>query len=305
MDAEKPAAELYAIGEVSTLTGLSPHTIRAWERRYGAPVAKRLPSGHRRYPANQVAMLRAVAELQAYGYRPSQLLPEGGDAIQARLDQERAKRAPAQSPVVEEALNTGAAEIPLLLDRCIREMGVRQTLHEVVVPLVRRIGEAWVAGEIDIRQEHQLTEALQDVLRSTRLSILRHEAPPQVGAADVLLATLPGEIHGLGLQMLALLTALEGRMPLVLGVDLPLEEMQAASEENPKAAIAVSVSSSTGGPATDQSLVELRGMLADHVVLLAGGAGMQRRRQLDGIVVLPDLHAYEEWLRQSPPRGVS
>ena len=56
---------LYSIGEVSALTGLSTHTVRVWERRYGRPTAVRLPSGHRRYEEDQVAWLRAVAELRA------------------------------------------------------------------------------------------------------------------------------------------------------------------------------------------------------------------------------------------------
>lgn len=298
MDAEKPAAEMFSIGEVSALTSLSPHTIRAWERRYGAPRAERLPSGHRRYPADQVAMLRAVAELQAYGYRPSQLLPLGPAAIEEKLDQERGHRVAPQAEVVESALTAHASDLLPLLEHWIREKGVRYTLHEVIVPLVQRIGEAWVAKEIDIRQEHQLSEALQDVLRSTRLQILRHEAPVLAGSADLLLATFPGERHGLGLQMLALLTALEGKHPLVLGVDLPLEEIVAASEENPQAAIGLSVSSSTGGPMTDTNLVSLREMVADSVTILAGGSGMARRRQIDGVFVITDLHNFEEWLRR-------
>lgn len=297
MDAEKPAAEMFAIGEVSALTSLSPHTIRAWERRYGAPCAQRLPSGHRRYPADQVAMLRAVAEMQAYGYRPSQLLPLGQEVIAQKLESERGRRVAPQAAVVETALTSHAADLLPLLEHWIREKGIRYTLHEVIVPLIQRIGEAWVSKEIDILQEHQLSEALQDILRSTRLQILRHEAPVPAGAADILLATFSGETHGLGLQMLALLTALEGKHPLVLGVDLPLEEIVAASVEHPQASIALSVSSSTGGPATDANLIALRGLLADSVTLLAGGSGMTRRRQMDGVFVLTDLHDFEEWLR--------
>jgi hypothetical protein len=242
-------------------------------------------------------MLRAVAELQAYGYRPSQLLPLGPDAIEEKLEKERGQRVAPQAAVVESALTGPSGDLLPLLEHWIREKGIRYTLHEVIVPLIQRIGEAWAAKEIDIRQEHQLSEALQDVLRSTRLQILRHEAPVPSGSADLLLATLSGERHGLGLQMLALLTALEGKHPLVLGVDLPLEEIVAASRENPQAAIALSVSSSTGGPMTDGSLLELRNLVADSVTILAGGSGMARRRQIDGVFVLTDLHSFEEWLR--------
>ncbi len=53
-------AEL-AIGTVARRTGVSVSTIRAWERRYGFPVPRRLESGHRRYTERDVeAILRAM-----------------------------------------------------------------------------------------------------------------------------------------------------------------------------------------------------------------------------------------------------
>ena len=43
-----------SIGELSGLTGIGVHTLRVWEKRYGAPHSQRLPSGHRRYPKEEV-----------------------------------------------------------------------------------------------------------------------------------------------------------------------------------------------------------------------------------------------------------
>jgi len=50
----------YAIGTVAGLTGLDPHTIRAWERRYGAVRPKRGPRGVRRYDAAAVTRLQLL-----------------------------------------------------------------------------------------------------------------------------------------------------------------------------------------------------------------------------------------------------
>src|SRR4051812_18662176 len=46
--------------EVSRRTGLSPATLRIWEERYGFPRPERLPSGHRRYAAEEVERLLEV-----------------------------------------------------------------------------------------------------------------------------------------------------------------------------------------------------------------------------------------------------
>ncbi len=50
----------YAIGTVAGLTGLDPHTIRAWERRYGAVEPQRGPRGMRRYDDEAVTRLQLL-----------------------------------------------------------------------------------------------------------------------------------------------------------------------------------------------------------------------------------------------------
>lgn len=48
------------IGEVATRTGLTPATIRAWERRYGLLAPRRTGGGQRLYSEADVAALQAV-----------------------------------------------------------------------------------------------------------------------------------------------------------------------------------------------------------------------------------------------------
>ena len=64
----------FSVGRIASETGISPGTLRVWERRYGNPVPLRLPSGHRRYTKSQLVYLRLVAEGLARGLRPSKLL---------------------------------------------------------------------------------------------------------------------------------------------------------------------------------------------------------------------------------------
>jgi PAS domain-containing protein len=50
----------FSIGEVATLVGVSPHTIRAWERRRKVVAPRRTASKQRRYTADEVEVLRSV-----------------------------------------------------------------------------------------------------------------------------------------------------------------------------------------------------------------------------------------------------
>lgn len=54
------APNLYTIGEVAAMLGVSPHTIRAWERRHGLVHPARTPSRQRRYRGEDVELLRNV-----------------------------------------------------------------------------------------------------------------------------------------------------------------------------------------------------------------------------------------------------
>jgi PAS domain-containing protein len=50
----------FTIGEVASMIGFSPHTIRAWERRHKILEPERTPSGQRRYSVDDIELLREV-----------------------------------------------------------------------------------------------------------------------------------------------------------------------------------------------------------------------------------------------------
>ena len=75
----------YAIGTVSGLTGLDPHTIRAWERRYGAVRPQRSPTGRRYYGAAEVARLQLLKALVDSGEAIGTIAPLDDDGLRERL----------------------------------------------------------------------------------------------------------------------------------------------------------------------------------------------------------------------------
>src|SRR5947209_20167031 len=68
MESPKPSGEPeYSIAAVSKLTGVSCHSLRVWERRYGFPRPSRSASGQRRYSDEQVRRLQLIADLLQHG----------------------------------------------------------------------------------------------------------------------------------------------------------------------------------------------------------------------------------------------
>lgn len=63
-----PEKNFFSMGEVSRFCGVSPHTLRYWERRAGIPRPTRIPSGHRRYERKDLeAIMRLKNLLQNQG----------------------------------------------------------------------------------------------------------------------------------------------------------------------------------------------------------------------------------------------
>lgn len=298
--ASAESAELVSIGGLAAATGISTDAIRVWERRYGRPEPIRLPSGHRRYTPEQIRWLRRVAEAIAAGHRPSRAVRASEaelDDLLGRRDEaaegEGAPRAEDLTPYFESLRDFREDSILERLWLDWRRLGPDAFLDRVMGPLVRGVGDAWADGDLDVRHEHFLTLIVEHFLGSARISVAQRARGPVV-----LLATLPDEQHGLGLQMAALVCVRAGARPRILGVEVPHEEMVRAVAEIPADVVGISVSLSSGGVETDRALARLRGMLPAHVRLVVGGRGARGpRRGPRGIEYIESLEEFATWLR--------
>ena len=173
-------------------------------------------------------------------------------------------------------------------------LGPRRFISQRVAPLLETVGRRWADGELDIRHEHFATSILEDVLRRIRLSIREDPEGPQL-----VLTTLPGEFHGLGLQMAALCATAGGARCAILGINTPLDEIAAAVSELSARAACVSVSQASAGVQTDRTLGELKGMLPPVVDLVVGGRGARGvRRGPRGVRYLSDLGEFEKLIAE-------
>jgi methanogenic corrinoid protein MtbC1 len=165
-----------------------------------------------------------------------------------------------------------------------------------VSPLLDSIGDAWGRGEIEIRHEHFFSEVLEDELR-------RQRAPLQSATTGrpVVVASLPNELHGLGLQTAALAIVAAGRSVRVLGPHLPVEEILQAARALDGAAVGLSVSVFAEPDATTREIIALREGLPDSVALWAGGAGSRTLKNLPpGVEIIPTLDDLDSALARLP-----
>jgi DNA-binding transcriptional MerR regulator/methylmalonyl-CoA mutase cobalamin-binding subunit len=298
---------------VAQRTGLTPHVLRAWERRYGAVSPSRSEGGQRLYSDLDIERLRTLHRLGETGHAIAPLarltLPEleqlarADAAAQPRRDggPPVPDQAPAAAPggIMDEALAaTSALDAPRLqaaLERAAIGLGVPAFLDQIAGPLLREIGRGWRDGRLGIAHEHFASAAVRRVLGW----ILRTYEVSGT-APRVVVATPAGQRHELGAMLAAAAAASEGWGVTYLGADLPAEDVLAAARQSRARAVALSALHPTDDPALVGYVGELRQALPAEVRLLIGGpAATAHRKALTarGTDVMEDLGEFRLVLR--------
>jgi DNA-binding transcriptional MerR regulator/methylmalonyl-CoA mutase cobalamin-binding subunit len=281
---------IFSIAAVERETRLSKDVLRVWERRYGFPQPVRDANGERCYPAEQVERLRLMKRLMDQGHRPGALAALAQDELAALA-------MPARSPGADGDVADGAiaqlldkirAREPAGFQHALRQSLARQGLERfighTVAPLTTAVGECWEDGSFDVFDEHFYTEAAERLLRQAIADLPAARQGPRI-----LLTTVPGEQHGLGLLMAEATFALEGATCISLGTETPLLDIARAAAAYGAGVVALSFSASYPRRQVAPVLTQLRQALPGGVELWAGGAGIARLDELVGVRLLPTL----------------
>jgi MerR family transcriptional regulator, light-induced transcriptional regulator len=294
------------IGAIAHEIGLTKDTLRVWERRYGFPQPLRSSGGERLYPQEQVTKLRLVKRLLDAGHRPSKVLPQSIARLQQLAEDSGVGQ---DAPDVEldrlvELLRVGRYDDFRfeLLKRATRE-GLARFVIDVAAPLSARVGNAWAAATLQVYHEHLFSETMQVTLRSLMRPL--SEALRGRGTHPrVVLTTLSGEAHGLGILMAEAMLALVDCECIALGTQTPPQDIVDAVTAHEIEIVALSFSASMPVQAVINGLTELRAVLPPKVAIWVGGSSPALRRKLpDGVLNVAGLGPIEdavaEWRHSS------
>lgn len=269
----------HPIRVVAQRSGLTPATIRAWERRYDAVSPSRSEGGQRLYSDDDVEHLRTLKALTDGGRGISTVADLPPAEALALLTEDRSAAAPpGPTPGGSEAADVrrayarvrsfDGAGLERELWRALVTHGARAFLSEVAGPLLTAVGVAWESGEITPAHEHLASEVLEQFL--DRL-VDRVRAP---GSPTLVVATLPGERHGLGARLASAAAALDGWNVVYLGTDLPVEDVVVAVLSLGADGVAISVVEGADTESAGRELARLRSALDPRTRLFVGGAGL-------------------------------
>jgi DNA-binding transcriptional MerR regulator len=270
---------LYSIGAVERDTGIGRDTLRVWERRYGFPEPVRSEKGERKYSEKQLRQLQRIRRLLDQGMRPGKLLPlgeEGLDELEGSLQSgQPLQLEQTVSELIEAIHSTDVELLESLLQKQYQQQGMQGFILKTVVPLLNTVGEFWARGKLQIFQEHFLSQQLIRFLNTEIARLQRHARKPRV-----LLATLPGEEHTLGLLMVAAMLSSHGVVTINIGAGVPMDQIGRAVEQFNVDIVGITFSGSYQYKNIRPHLIELRELIPDDIEIWTGGEGVRRLRKL-------------------------
>ena len=265
-----------SIGAVERDSGIARDTLRIWERRYGFPEPLRNDKGERIYPEGQLRRLQRIRRLLDQGLRPGKVVI----LDDADLDQLEAELYPDDSTneSIEHILNvlqsSDGSELEATLSHIYQQQGMDAFITETVIPLLYTVGERWARGKLQIFEEHLMSEVLTRFLNSEISSLQINTRKPRV-----LLATLPGEEHTLGLLMFAALLSAKNINVTNLGGEVPLDQIVLAVDRLNADVLGLTFSAAYKYENIRSNINELRDSIPENVDLWLGGEGVKRMRK--------------------------
>ncbi len=271
---------MYSIGAAARLSGLTPHVLRAWEKRYGILSTVRTGSNRRMYSDEDIDKLILLKRAVDAGYSLKTIsgLSAAELAGLGRSGTASGKRSSIASDAVSELLNAArvldAREFERILLRTSLETSLAGLLESVLTPFLETVGRLWHHGDLRIAQEHLSSS----VIRAFLAGRINSSQTP-VDSPVLVAATLSGQLHEMGALMAAATAVDMGWKAVYLGADLPADEIASAVRLSRAGALLLSIIYRANENMLRTDLETVASLLPRGCALIVGGRAAALHQQ--------------------------
>jgi len=229
----------YNAKAVTMQTGVTPATLRAWERRYGILLPDRTAGGHRLYSARDIAAIKWLKEHIEQGMTISrasallqkQLYTADGNTAPITSSAQPLVAVLAEVPETARPVETIRADLYEALveyDELTAEeiLSEAYSLHpieavctDVIEPVLVRLGRSWAEGKISISTEHFAS----NYLRRKLIALISYG--PSTRPGTIAVGCAPTDLHEMGILLLSIFLRRRGWHVVYLGQAVPLEDL--------------------------------------------------------------------------------
>lgn len=271
---------MYSIKQVVEMLDIPSVTLRAWENRYQAVTPERTQSGYRLYSHENVEDLRWLKEQTeqqgvSISHAVRMLKARKEKQLDDTLSVANGNTQDAFEKMKEQIYNAlhdfQGERANALIDFGLSLYGYEAMFHQVLVPILIQVGDAWEAGIATVAQEHYTTHMI-----SNRFYQIFHVFPVYSHLPKVLAFCPAGEHHQVGLLLFALFLRKNGMEVIYLGANTPEEGIISMLEQQSRVGlICLSITDKELIPFSEELIERLR-KVCPGAKFLVGGKGYER-----------------------------
>jgi len=232
--ADIPDEPLLNIKAVSQSTNIEPVTLRAWERRYGVPKPARSEQGYRLYSERDVAILRWLKSKVDAGVKIKQAVAMLRTQAPQSLPHTSPLRAiPSESTnleamaenMLDAAHEFDAARVQQIISQAFALFPVEDVCLDLLLPVLQEVGHEWRTGAASLHVEHFLTNLIRQ-----QVLALDAAMPLPSRRGKVVAGCAPGDLHEMGVLILAMILRRRGWEVVYLGQAVGTDRLEDALE---------------------------------------------------------------------------
>jgi DNA-binding transcriptional MerR regulator len=215
----------YSISDLSHYTGIKPHTIRIWEKRYNLLAPKRSCTNIRGYDGCQLRKLLNINTLLHSGWKISRIsqLSEVEMDAEVRMVMDRSEGSSKIDFLINglmvHMLNFDEQRFSQVFTQAVEQYGLKNSIVEIVYPFLKKIGVLWQIDDISPAQEHFASA----ILRRKILSEIDRMPQADHSKNRIVLCLPPDEFHELPLLLAHYILLEKGVNTVYLGSSVPPE----------------------------------------------------------------------------------
>lgn len=221
----------YTVAQVESLTGISAHSLRVWERRYNFIKPHRTETNIRYYSDKQLKKLINVGILLKHNYKISKVAAMDDNKIHdlissILLGQQENYQDDIKSLTVS-MIDLDEAGFNKLFNTHINKNGLVNTFIQLIYPFLQHVGVLWGINKTMPAQEHFISNLIRQKLISAteNLPLANSNAP------SLLLYLFEGEDHEIGLLLANYIAKEKGWKTYYLGSNVPHENIEIISKQ--------------------------------------------------------------------------
>ncbi|QPK64427.1 MerR family transcriptional regulator [Methylomonas sp. LL1] len=212
---------MYSIKAITSLTGLTAETLRAWERRYDCITPQRNENGRRSYSQQDLEKLKLLVNLTKNGHAISKIAGLNCDQLRhfqhQSPEQADNKQTALFNQIIDALQHYRIERCEQLLKRALLAYEPLDYARDILLPALQKIGLLWHEEKINIAQEHMFSNCVKRIV----LTMVNNLHQPSKHNPSMLFATPSGEPHEFGILLGCLIAATQQYTCYYVGADLP------------------------------------------------------------------------------------